>query len=152
MVNKLRKTLLDMGFDETENLTILPQEDIYKQYGPEAAVILDRAFYLAKLPRPEIGLSKEKITQIENITGKFNQTKLKDLLRNYKKGNIESDDLTEELVDGLNIKTEQATAIIELFSEFKALKPEVTHLTPRSHMTATWYYTLAALQNKKEFP
>ncbi len=152
MVAELRKTLLEAGFDETENLTILPEEDIYKQYGPEAAVILDRVFYLAKLPRPDIGLSKEKTAQVGKIIGEFPIEKLKEILRLYKKGEIESDNLVEELMKRLNLKDEQAIAVIDLFSEFKKLKPVPTNLTLRSHMTATWYHTLSALQEKKEFP
>jgi O-phosphoseryl-tRNA synthetase len=159
MVEFLRKVFLEAGFDETKNLTIIPEQDIYKQYGPEASVILDRSFYLAKLPRPEIGLSKERINQIKKIISQsgerandFNQEILKNILRKYKKGEIESDDLVEEIVINLKIQTEQATAIIGLFPEFKKIKPETTNLTLRSHMTATWYHTLAAIQNKKEFP
>jgi len=160
MIAKLRKIFLDFGFDEVKNLTILPEQDVYKQYGPEAAVILDRVFYLAKLPRPEIGLSKDKINKIKKIVcssdrragGDFDQTILKRILRDYKKGKIESDDLIEEMVVNLKIQTEQATAIIDLLPEFKRLKPRATNLTLRSHMTATWYHTLAAFQNKKEFP
>jgi len=159
MNEKLRKIFLKEGFDETENLTILPQEDIYKEYGPESAVILDRSFYLAKLPRPDIGLSAQKIKEIKKIirlfggqAEDFSEKKLKEILRDYKKGKIESDDLTEEMVVKLKIKTEQATAIIDLFPEFKKIKPKATNLTLRSHMTATWYHTLAALQTKKEFP
>jgi len=34
-------------------------------------------FYLAKLPRPDIGVNKEKITRIESIIGKFDLEKLK---------------------------------------------------------------------------
>ena len=159
MAGVLRKVFLEAGFDEMKNLTIIPEQDIYKQYGPEAAVILDRSFYLAKLPRPEIGLSAEKINKIKKIinpsegrASDFNQKIFKNILRKYKKGEIESDDLTEEMVTNLKIQTEQATAIIDLFSEFKKIKPETTNLTLRSHMTATWYHTLAAVQNKKEFP
>ena len=151
-VEQMREIFLDMGFDETENLTILPKEDVYREYGPEAAAILDRVFYLAKLPRPDIGLSKEKVSQIKGLIGKFNETKLKEIFRDYKKGKIESDDLVEEMVRQMKIKTEQATSIISLFPEFKKLKPKITDLTLRSHITATWYHTLAAIQNKKDFP
>ena len=151
-VARLREIFLDMGFDETENLHILPAEDVYREYGPEAAAILDRVFYLAKLPRPDIGLSKEKIAEIKKLIGKFNESKLKEIFRNYKKGKIESDDLVEEMVKKMKIKTEQATGIISLFPEFKKLKPEITDLTLRSHITGTWYHTLAALRNKKDFP
>ena len=151
-VARLRQIFLDMGFDETENLSILPAEDVYREYGPEAAAILDRVFYLAKLPRPDIGLSKEKIAQIKKLINAFSEAKLKAIFRDYKKGKIESDDLVEEMVKKMKIKTEQATGIISLFPEFKKLKPEITDLTLRSHITGTWYHTLAAIQNKKDFP
>ena len=151
-VEQIREIFLDMGFDETENLSILPAEDVYREYGPEAAAILDRVFYLAKLPRPDIGLSKEKIAEVKKLIGKFSETKLKEIFRNYKKGKIESDDLVEELVKQMKIKTEHATGVISLFPEFKKLKPEITDLTLRSHITGTWYHTLAAIQNKKDFP
>ncbi|MBU3958098.1 MAG: O-phosphoserine--tRNA ligase [Nanoarchaeota archaeon] len=152
MVNKLRNALLETGFDETENFTILPEEDVYKQYGPEAAVILDRAFYLAKLPRPDIGVSKEKTAQVGKIIGESKIEKLKEIFRLYKKGGIESDNLTEELMNRLGIKIGQADFIISLFPEFKNLKPAPSALTLRSHMTAVWYHTLAALQKKRDFP
>jgi len=63
LIQKSREILLNLGFDEVENLTILPDSDVSKQYGPEARVILDRVYYLAELPRPEIGLSDKKITE-----------------------------------------------------------------------------------------
>ena len=50
LIQKSRQILLNLGFDEVENLTMLPDNDVVKQYGPEARVILDRAFYLAELP------------------------------------------------------------------------------------------------------
>ncbi len=151
-VNHLRSILLEMGFDEVENLTIMPEEDVYRQYGPESAVILDRAFYIAKLPRPEIGLDDNIIAKIRNICEDANIETLKEILREYKKGNIEGDDFVEELVVKLGIKTEQATAIIGLFGQLKNLVPEPTKLTFRSHMSGTWYHTLAAMQDKHEYP
>ena len=149
---RLREVFLSMGFHETENFHILPAEDVYREYGPEAAAILDRVFFLAKLPRPDIGLSKEKISEIKNIIGGFKQSELKRIFRDYKKGAIESDDLVEEIVKSMKIRDDQATRIISLFPEFRDLKPEITDLTLRSHITATWYHTLAAVQNKKDFP
>ena len=151
-VNMLRSILLEMGFDEIENMTIIPEEDVYRQYGPEAAVILDRAFYIAKLPRPEIGLDDTIISKIKTIAKDIKIDTLKDILREYKKGNIEGDDFTEELVTKLDIKTNQATAIIDLFSQLKNLTPVPTKQTFRSHMTGTWYHTLSSMQDKHEYP
>lgn len=153
MIQKSREILLDLGFDEIENRTILPEEDVYKEYGPEAPIILDRSFYLAKLPRPDIGLSSMKISQIEKVVGKFNVKRLREILRSYKRGEIESDDFIEELVTQLNIKEEQATEIVDkALLEFKKLSPLASNLTLRSHMTGTWYHTLSALQDKRNFP
>ena len=151
----LRNIFLNFGFDEIQNLTIIPDEDVYKQYGPESAVILDRAFYIAKLPRPEIGLSNKIIEKIKKIIDNFDDEKskiLKQILRQYKKGNIEGDDFVETMVKNLNIKTQEATAIIDLFSELKDIKPIPTNQTLRSHMTGSWYHTLSAMQNTSDFP
>jgi len=153
MIQKSREILLGLGFDEIENRTILPEADVYKEYGPEALVILDRAFYLAKLPRPDIGLSNEKISQIEEIIGEFDVDRLREILRSYKRGEIECDDFIEVLVTKLGIEEQEATEILDrVFLELKKLSPLATDLTLRSHMTGTWYHTLSTLQDKRDFP
>jgi Phenylalanyl-tRNA synthetase alpha subunit (archaeal type) len=153
LVQKSREVLLNLGFDEVENLTILPDSDVSKQYGPEARVILDRIFYLAELPRPDIGLSAKKIDQVKGIVGEIDVEKLQSILRNYKRGEIEADDLIEEFVTVLKITDYQATELLdEVFPEVKKLRPVPSDKTLRSHMTATWFHTLAALQDKASFP
>jgi len=154
MIQKSRRILLYMGFDEIENKTILPDTDVYKEYGPETPVILDRAFYLAKIPKPDIGLGENEVKQIKAVIGDFKPKTLQKILRSYKKGEIEGDDLIEELIKQLKIPQEKATALLEskVFSEFKNLTPQPTNSTLRSHMTATWYHTLAALQYNATFP
>ena len=81
LIQKSREILLKLGFDEAENLTILPDSDVSKQYGPEARVILDRVFYLAELPRPEIGLSERKMAQVKKIAGEIDREMLQSVLR-----------------------------------------------------------------------
>jgi len=153
LVQKSRQILLDLGFDEVENLTLLPDSDVVKQYGPEARVILDRAFYLAELPRPDIGLSAKRIAEIEKIAKGMDIDKLQTILRNYKRGEIEADNLIEELIARLGITDYQATELMDkVFPEIKELQPVSTNKTLRSHMTATWFHTLAALQDKAGFP
>lgn len=153
LMQKSRDILLNLGFDEVENLTILPDVDVVKQYGPEARVILDRAFYLAGLPRPEIGLSAKKIAQAKKIAGEIDVERLQSILRGYKRGEIEADDLVEKLVVGLKITDHQATGLLDrVFPEVKKLHPIPSDKTLRSHMTATWFHTLAALQDKASFP
>jgi O-phosphoseryl-tRNA synthetase len=153
LIQKSRQILLNLGFDEVENLTLLPDSDVVKQYGPEARVILDRAFYLAELPRPDIGLSAKRIAEIKKIAEEMDIEKLQTILRNYKKGEIEADNLIEELIAGLGITDYQATELMEkVFPEIKELQPVPSNKTLRSHMTATWFHTLAALQDKASFP
>jgi O-phosphoseryl-tRNA synthetase len=153
LIQKSRQILLNLGFDEVENLTLLPDSDVVKQYGPEARVILDRAFYLAELPRPDIGLSEKRITQIKKIVEEIDIEKLQTILRNYKKGEIEADNLIEELIAKLGITDYQATELMDkVFPEIKDLQPVPSNKTLRSHMTATWFHTLAALQDKASFP
>jgi O-phosphoseryl-tRNA synthetase len=148
-----REILLKHGFDEIENRTIISESDVYKQYGPEAPLILDRAFYLATLPRPDIGMGHERIKQIESIIGTFDPAVLQEILREYKQGHIESDNFTEELVKVLGIKEELATRLEEeVFQEFKELTPESSNQTLRSHMTAGWYATLESMQSNTNFP
>ena len=153
LIQKSRQILLNLGFDEVENPTILPDSDVIKQYGPEARVILDRAFYLAELPRPDIGLSARKIAQLKKIVEEIDIEKLQTILRNYKKGEVEADNLIEELIAGLGITDYQATELLDkVFPEMRKLRPAPSNKTLRSHMTATWFHTLAALQNKASFP
>ncbi len=132
---------------------MLPDSDVVKQYGPEARVILDRAFYLAELPRPDIGLSARRIAQLKKIAEEIDIERLQTILRNYKKGEIEADNLIEELIAGLGITDYQATELLDkVFPEMRELQPVPSNKTLRSHMTATWFHTLAALQDKASFP
>ena len=153
LIQRSRQILLNLGLDEVENLTLLPDSDVVKQYGPEARVILDRAFYLAELPRPDIGLSAKRIAEIRKIAEGMDVDKLQTILRSYKKGEIEADNLVEELIAGLGVTDYQATELLdEVFPEIKELQPVPSNKTLRSHMTATWFHTLAALQHKASFP
>lgn len=155
MVAKIRGNFLRLGFKEVENPLFVEEQDVYKQYGPEAPAILDRCFYLAGLPRPEIGLPDSKIAKIKNVVPNFDVAKtnsLKEILRDYKLGRIEGDDFVETIEKKLNITTEQSTNIISIFDELKNLKAEPTTTTLRSHMTAAWFETIAALQDRAPHP
>jgi len=151
IVNKFRKILLNLGFEEIINPLIIKEEDVYKQYGPEAPLILDRSFYLANLPRPELGISRKIATKIKKIVD-IDIIKLQKVFREYKEGRIEADNLVEELVKELKIRTEQAMEILNLFPELKRLKPIPTKFMLRSHMTAAWFLTISSLIKKKVLP
>jgi len=153
LIIKARDLFLEMGFTEVITPLITEECHVYLQYGPEAPVILDRIFYLAGLPRADIGISKEKISEIKKVVPQFSEIKeLQQIFRRYKKGEIESDDLTETLVEELKIREEQATQIISLFPEFSQLKPVPTKLTLRSHTTSSWFPILKEMQYKETLP
>lgn len=153
MIIKTRNIFLEMGFEEVITPLITEECHVYLQYGPEAPVILDRIFYLAGLPRADIGISKEKKSEIKKIIPNFNEIKrLQHIFRRYKRSEIESDDLTEIMVKELNIREEQATQIISLFPEFRRLTPVPTKLTLRSHTTSSWFPILKEMQFKEPLP
>jgi O-phosphoseryl-tRNA synthetase len=156
LIQKLRLSFLNLGFREIFNPVILDETEIYKQYGPEAPIILDRCYYLAALPRPDIGLSKAKIEEIEKITGKLIEAKVSSLqkvLRDYKKGTVDSDDFIERIAEALSVSDTVAMRVIsDVFPEFSALLPEASKLTLRSHITTAWFLTLQAVHPVSELP
>lgn len=153
LIQRFREIFLGLGFDEVINSAIIEDEEVYRQYGPEAPLILDRVFYLAGLPRQDIGLSRERIVKIEKIIEGFGEggvENLKNILREFKKGEIEGDDFLEVLVTRLGITESQAARlVVEVFDEFSKLRPIPSHLTLRSHMTASWFGVLSRLQTQK---
>ncbi len=155
-IERLRQAYLRMGFEEVINPIIVSEEDIYKQFGPEAMAVLDRFFYLAGLPRPDVGLGNDKIKIIEDLGVKIDDEKkelLRETLHKYKKGEIDGDDLVLEIANSLKISDDLALKILEkAFPEFKELKAEVGKLTLRSHMTSGWFITLSYLVKKRKLP
>ncbi|MCX6695776.1 MAG: O-phosphoserine--tRNA ligase [Candidatus Altiarchaeota archaeon] len=148
LVQKVRKVFIELGFHEIENPVFINEEDVYKQYGPEAPVILDRVYYLAGLPRPDIGLSDAKIAEIKRIAN-VDIEKFKGILREYREGAIEGDNFLEEMKGRLKVKTEEASAILDLFPEFRSIQPVASKLTLRSHMTGAWFPTLQAMKDNE---
>lgn len=156
IAQRLREQFLAMGFDETFLPTIVEEQEVYRQYGPEAPIILDRCYYLATLPRPDIGLSKEKCEMIQDLGIPLSEGKIEaiqGLLRDYKRGRLDADDLVEKFMENLEASDAKATHIIrEVFPEFTTLKPVPTSLTLRSHLTSSWFNTLSVLQHRKTHP
>lgn len=154
LIERARYVLIDMGFEEMHLPTIVDEGEVRRQYGPEANVILDRCFYLAKLPRPEIGLDSRRVEEIRRIAPGFERVEeLKGLLRRYKEGRIEADNLIESMVTELALGEEEASAILDrAFAEFRALRPIPSTLTLRSHTTSLWFPVLSTLQNRRRTP
>ncbi len=156
LMERMRRIFIDLGFTEVSNPIILDESEVYKQYGPEAPIILDRCYYLAVLPRPDIGLSNAKCREIERFGVELSEekiSKLQNVLRRYKKGEVQSDDLIEEFSEALEVPDVKAMRILsEVFPEFTSLRPEATTLTLRSHITTAWFPTLQSLQKRFDPP
>ncbi|MBI5252911.1 MAG: O-phosphoserine--tRNA ligase [Euryarchaeota archaeon] len=152
-VQRLREAYLGLGFEEVVNPIFIEDKEIRRQFGSEAAAVLDRCYYLGGLPRPDVGLSDEKIKEIEKLGVSVKKESLRELLHRYKKGEFGGDDLIYKIADSLNVDDILATKIInEVFPEFRALEPESSRLTLRSHMTSGWFLTLERLMGRKPFP
>ncbi len=153
VVQKLRKAYLGLGFDETVNPVFLEDKEIKRQFGPEAAAVLDRCYYIGGLPRPDVGLSDEKIKAIEGLGANVDKDALQDVLHKYKKGEFGGDDLIYKIAKALDIDDSLAGKILdEVFPEFKALEPESSLMTLRSHMTSGWFLTIKDEMAKKTMP
>jgi len=179
-INRLRETYLSLGFDEAENPVIIEENDIYRQFGPEAMAVLDRVFYLGGLPRPNVGIARKQLDEINEILishqnplvhtdlppsgqvhhrvsyppmTKETEERLRETLHAYKKSEIDGDELTVELAKVLGVDDALVVHILEaVFPEFRSLVPESSRSTLRSHMTSGWFITLGAIWNRSQMP
>lgn len=157
MVNRLRETYLSLGFTEACNPVIIDEQDVYRQFGPEASAVLDRVFYLGGLDRPNQGIGREELEGIRLITGKAvgssAEERLREILQQYKKSAIDGDDLVHATSEALGIDDGQTVEIYEkVFSAFRDLVPRSSRSTLRSHMTSGWFLTLSAVWEKSPLP
>jgi len=177
-INRLRETYLSLGFDEAENPVIIEEKDIYRQFGPEAMAVLDRVFYLGGLPRPNVGIARKQLDEINEILMSHNnplvhhdavpagqagehykpmtketEEHLRETLHAYKKSEIDGDELTFEISKVLAVDDALVVHILDaVFPEFRALTPESSRSTLRSHMTSGWFMTLGSIWDKSPMP
>ncbi len=155
-IQRLREAYMKMGFEEFMNPIIVEDRDIHKQFGYEALAVLDRCFYIGGLPRPNVGISDERIIEIQNILGDIGEAgieKIRQILHSYKKGEIEGDDLVPEIAEGLNVNDSRVAVMIDrVFPEFKSLVPVSSQNTLRSHMTSGWFISLGQLCDYRRVP
>ncbi len=155
-IEMLRRAYLSMGFKEVVNPIIVEDVHVMRQFGKEAAAVLDRCFYLASLPKPNVGISSNRIEKIKRIVGRDVSDRVGDLQKvfhSYKKGKIDGDDLSYEIASVLGVDDITAVKIIdEVFPEFKKLMPEPSRMTLRSHMTTGWFITLSRVADKLPLP
>ncbi len=179
-INRLRETYLSMGFDEAEVPVIIDEKDIYRQFGPEAMAVLDRVFYLGGLPRPNVGIARKQLDEINEILRSHKnphvhesaapapdvhhhqhyqqmtpetEERLRETLHSYKKSEIDGDELTFELAKVLGVDDGLVVHILDaVFPEFRALAPESSRSTLRSHMTSGWFLTLGSIWDKSPLP
>ncbi|MCP1662657.1 MAG: O-phosphoserine--tRNA ligase [Methanocalculus sp. MSAO_Arc1] len=156
-IQRLRQAYLAMGFDEAMNPVIVEEQEVYRQFGPEAMAVLDRVFYLGGLPRPNVGIARKQIEGIESIIGSTVSKETEDALRNtlhaYKKGDVDGDDLTHALSLVLDIDDAMVVHILDaVFPEFRELAPECSRSTLRSHMTSGWFMSLGESADRLPHP
>lgn len=156
-ISRLREAYLRLGFTEAMNPVMVDAQDVYRQFGSEALAVLDRCFYLAGLPRPDIGISDERIAQINKMLGRDlsadEAEAVRQILHGYKKGKVEGDDLVQEISKSLAAPDAMVSTILEnVFPEFRGLKAEATTRTLRSHMTSGWFLTLSNLYYRQKLP
>ncbi|MCW3130125.1 MAG: O-phosphoserine--tRNA ligase [Methanophagales archaeon] len=156
-IQKLRDAYLRLGFEEVMNPLIIEEAEVKKQFGKEALAVLDRCYYLAGLPRPDIGISEKRVMQMNSFFDKqFSKEEmeaLRNTLHRYKKGEIGGDDLIYEVANSLGVEDMKVTKVLEaVFPELKSLSPVPSQSTLRSHMTSGWFLTLAEIWHKKPLP
>lgn len=156
-IQLLREAYLRLGFSEAMNPVMVDALDVYRQFGSEALAVLDRCFYLAGLPRPDIGISDDRIAQINRILNRElsgdEVEAVRQILHGYKKGKVEGDDLVGEIAQAINANDALVSTILEeVFPEFKGLKAEATTRTLRSHMTSGWFLTLSDMHYRQKLP
>jgi len=157
MVQRLRETYLSLGFDEICNPIIVEEQEVYRQFGPEARAVLDRVFYLGGLERPNQGIGRAELEGIAAITGKTvnapDEERLRELLQAYKKSAIDGDDLIRATSEVLGIDDGLTVEIYDkVFSAFRDLSPRSSRNTLRSHMTSGWFITLGEIWEKRPLP
>ncbi|NYB52075.1 MAG: O-phosphoserine--tRNA ligase [Methanobacteriaceae archaeon] len=155
-IARLRQAYLMLGFSETINPLFIEEDHIYRQFGPEAPAVLDRCFYLAGLPRPDIGIGMDKIEKIENLGVSLDEAKiqsLKEVFRSYKKGDTSGDDLVRDVSNALEVKDADGLRVLErVFPELRELTPISSKTTLRSHMTSGWFITLESMIKTHPLP
>jgi O-phosphoseryl-tRNA synthetase len=155
-IHRLRQAYLAIGFDEAENPIIVDEKEVYRQFGPEAMAVLDRVFYLGGLPRPNVGIGKNRFKRsmvFWSCLSEEEEESLRKTLHAYKKSEIDGDELTHELSAVLHTDDARIVEILDqVFPEFRELKPESSRQTLRSHMTSGWFQTLGSIWEKVPHP
>jgi O-phosphoseryl-tRNA synthetase len=156
-VRRLRETYLSLGFDEICNPLMVEEQDVYRQFGPEAMAVLDRVFYLGGLPRPNVGISQSQLQRIGEILGSpvspEAEQNLRETLHAYKKATIDGDELVHEIAVVLGADDAAVVHVLDaVFPEFRELSPESSRTTLRSHMTSGWFLTLGSLWERSPHP
>lgn len=155
-ISKLRDAYMRMGFEEMMNPLIVDEREVHKQFSHEALAVLDRCFYLAGLPRPNVGISDERIAEVKEILGGVDDEAIETIrkvLHSYKKGDVEGDDLVPEIAASIDVSDSLVVEMIDqVFPEFKELIPQATKKTLRSHMTSGWFISLASVIERANPP
>ena len=155
-IQQLRQAYLRLGFTEYVNPVLIDKSHVHKQFGKEAPAVLDRCFFVAGLPRPDIGIGIDKILQIESLGVDLDEDKnnaLQDVFRGYKKGTVDGDDLVLEVANSLEVDNDVGLKVLEkVFPELYQLEAIAHNDTLRSHMTSGWFISLSEMCKHPQLP
>ena len=155
-IAQLREAYLRLGFNEMVNPVLIDKSHVHKQFGKEAPAVLDRCFFLAGLPRPDIGIGIDKIEEIEKLGVVLDEDKINNLqsvFRAYKKGTVDGDDLVLEVSSSLDLTNDLGLKVLEkVFPELYQLEPIPNKDTLRSHMTSGWFISLSNMCKHQNTP
>lgn len=130
-IQKLREAYLRLGFEEVLNPVVIEEAEVKRQFGKEALAVLDRCYYLAGLPRPDIGISDERVKRMNSfLEGKAFSKEAEEVealrrtLHRYKKGELDGDDLVFAVAESLGVADTEVTKLLDgVFPELKSLAP-----------------------------
>jgi O-phosphoseryl-tRNA synthetase len=154
LASKARSFLLSNGFDELLLPQLVDEKDIRMQLGSEAALALNRSYYVAGQPAPTI--EGTDLSRLRSIAPSFNDAKAKSLhkiVESFSRGEIGTQELLDKMVGRLGIRMEQVTRILDVVVPgLRNLCPEPSPRVVRDSLVPSWFESLSAIIRRRPLP
>ncbi len=151
---KARAFLLSSGFDELLLPQLVDEKDIRMQLGAEAALALNRSYYVAGQPAPV--LEDPDLSRLRAIAPSFNEAKAKSLHKlagSFARGELGTQELLDKMVGRLGIRMEQAARILDVIVPgLQGLVPEPAPRVMRDSLVPSWFESLSAIIRRSPLP
>ncbi len=151
---KARDLLLSSGFDELLLPQLVDEKDIRLQLGAEAALALNRSYYVASQPVPTP--VDPDLSRLRAIAPSFNEAKAKSLhklVSSFARGELGSQELLDKMVGRLGIRMEQATRVLDAIApDLQGLSPEPIPRVMRDSLVSVWFESLSAMVRRRPLP